>query len=480
MSSIKIATLTIAVTLALAGCAHRHPASDGSIAKENKVRRTRTTTATAANSDDAKLVFKSSGMPMQVMYWTSTAEQSCEAFQPVGRVFDSGRGVLLPGIARMTERLNKAVLKTETSRVRYLTPGQTIQIKGTSGSKDGEVTPGYSCGPIVTALTPEKGHSYVVDFDFQGTQSCSQHVTDVTDPDHSVAAGQVVTCGTLYQRADSADSKTNFLKSFHEQALEEARKKEATAASDSEKASAMQLEASALDSLGRSDEALSVINQALKLVIPSQSEDLIATKAGILFSLSRPQDALALLTPELEKTRAVAGGKPQAERAAALSTYTEGFITATFAHIQLEQWQDAIGTLADAESLSEGPRFYAYRGLLYRYIMSRAHAPSLANARLEQDATYYAEHDRTHYGALLRLWQGTDTATEAIKEADAVISGLSGTDRQDALAEKDFYMGAHAKFVEGNSGGGRALLKDLDRIAPYGSIEWIHGKRVLE
>jgi tetratricopeptide (TPR) repeat protein len=477
MNSIKITALTVAAALALAGCAHRPP-RDGAIAKKARVHRTRA--ATPVNPDDAKLVFKSSGMPMQVMYWTSTAEQSCEAFQPVGRVFDSGRRVLLPWIARMTEHVNKAVFKSVPSRVRYLTPGQTIQVKGTSGSKDGEVTPGYSCGPIVTAFTPEKGRSYVVDFDFQGTQSCSQRVTDVTDPEHPAPVGQVVTCGGLAKEAVLGATDKNFLKSFHEHALEVSRKTEAAAASDAQKALAMQLEASALDSLGRSDEALPVIDQALKLAAPSDSKDLIATKAGILFSLSKPQDALALLAPELEKTRTVADSKPKADRAAALSAYTEGFITATFAHIQLEQWQDAIATLADAESVAEGPRFYAYRGLLYRYIMSRAHNPSWANARLEQDATYYAEHDRSHYGALLRLWQGIDTVPEAIKEADAVISGLSGTDRQDALAEEDFYLGAYAKFVEGKPQGGHALLEELDRIAPYGSIEWIYGKRVLE
>lgn len=35
------------------------------------------------------------------------------------------------------------------------------------------------------------------------------------------------------------------------------------------------------------------------------------------------------------------------------------------------------------------------------------------------------------------------------------------------------------KFVKGDAAAGRAKLERLDRLAPYGSIEWIYGKRVL-
>jgi len=416
---------------------------------------------------------------MAMVYWKSTAEQACEGFERIGSVFYSGRDVLLPWIAHMTERMNKAIGHTEISRTIYVKPGVTVQVKGMSGSED-RTMPGYSCGPIVTAFTPEQGHSYLVDFNYQGTQSCSQRITDVTDSDSPTPIGQRVTCGTLAQIADVNGAKKNFLKSFHEQVLDESRKRAQAAKSDSDKAFAMQHEASALDSLGRSDEALTAIDQALKLVDPPRNKDLITTKAGILFSLNRPEAALTILAPELEKAREFAASKPPNERAGALATHTEGFITATFAHMQLEQWQEAIGTLADAESPLEGPSFYAYRSLVYRYIMSRAHDPSLANARLEHDAAYYAEHDRTHYGALLRMWQGTETSTQAIAEMAKVIGGLSGTDRQEARAEEFFYMAAHAKFVTGRPGGGELDFKSLDQLAPYGSIEWVYGKRIWD
>ncbi|TCW82798.1 hypothetical protein C5O80_16870 [Burkholderia sp. SRS-46] len=138
------------------------------------------------------------------------------------------------------------------------------------------------------------------------------------------------------------------------------------------------------------------------------------TRAKIFFSLNDPQAALDALAPGIDKTRRFASGKPEAERPVALSTFSEGFVTATFAHAQLGHWKAAIGTLADAHSPLEGPSFYAYRSVVYRYLMTRAHDPSLGNAKLEQDATYYATHDKSHYSALLRMWQGDATRAASL------------------------------------------------------------------
>jgi hypothetical protein len=257
--------------------------------------------------------------------------------------------------------------------------------------------------------------------------------------------------------------------------LKSAKVRAATAKSDQERAFALQDKAAALDSLGRSAEALVHINHALSLLDPAKSKDVIATKAGILFSLNDPQGALTVLEPELELTRRYANSRPAIERASALSTYTEGFVTATFAYIQLEQWQNAINALADAQSLPEGPSFYAYRSLVYRYIMARAKNPALLNTALEQHAAYYTAHDTSHYGALLRMYEGEDTTGEVMR----ILAATSGAEKEDAVAEALFYQGAFAKYVKGNAAEGRSKLDDLDRLAPYGSIEWIYGARVL-
>ncbi|KVX65066.1 hypothetical protein WT33_09280 [Burkholderia stagnalis] len=467
-----IAATTLASVLALSSCAHRpKPPRDPA----SRAARRPAVDAAAANPDRARLVFTTSGMPMVVSYSISSAIPACEGFERVGNVFDSGRAVLLPWIARMTEKTHKALMRAEISRERYVEPGVTLQVQGGSGVTDEPNPRDWSCGPIVTAFTPEKGRTYSVNFDFQGTASCSQRVTDITDPAHPVRVGRGLQCKIPPSRIALAGEQRNFLKTDHEQRLADALRNAAAATSAEDKANALQQQAAALDSLGRSNEALTAIDQALQLAGPSADTSMTVTRAKILFSLNNPQAALDALAPGIENARRFASGKPELERPVALSIFSEGFVTATFAHAQLGHWKDAIGTLADAHSPLEGPSFYAYRSLVYRYLMARAHDPLLANARLERDATYYATHDKSHYGALLRMWQGDDT----IHELSADIVRMVGTEAQEADSEVLFYRGAYMKFVKGDAATGRAMLQQLDSLAPYGSIEWISGKRVL-
>jgi hypothetical protein len=133
-------------------------------------------------------------------------------------------------------------------------------------------------------------------------------------------------------------------------------------------------------------------------------------------------------------------------------------------------------TLADAESPAEGPSFYAYKALVYRYIIARAKNPALVNPILDEMANFYAKHDAGHYGALLRMWSGED----ADKEISMIIDKMDGAEQQDALAESLFYRAAHQKFVKGNSQEALTMLNDMNTLAPYGSIEWIYGRRVLK
>lgn len=281
-----------------------------------------------------------------------------------------------------------------------------------------------------------------------------------------------IALGLGFMQANAAE---NFLKIYHENRIDEAKKYEESAVSAWDKAWAMKQEAAALDSLGRSDEALTVIDRALGMVDRSKSRDLIVTKAGILFHMNAPKASLELLEPEIEATRAYAEGQPAEQRVFALGNYTEGFVTATFAYMQLEQWPSAIKTLADAQAPLEGASFSAYKGLLYLYIMARAKDASLENHSLEQCATYYATHDKGHYGALLRMWRGEDT----IKELSRIIGKMDGVEQQEAFGEALFYGGVYAKFVNGSFAGGRGMLENLNRVAPYGSLEWIYGQRVL-
>lgn len=274
----------------------------------------------------------------------------------------------------------------------------------------------------------------------------------------------------------NAHAVENFLKIKHEQSLSEARSEEANAKKPLDKAFAMQKQAAALDSLGKSDEALRLIDKALSIPEVTNNKDVLVTKAAIQFSRNDPAAALSILEPLMQSTRKLADSDKPEMRIAYLSTLSQGFITATFCYLQLEKWSEAINTLADANSILEGPSFYAYRALVYRYAMARAKNPSLANARLEQDAVFHATRDKTHYGVLLRLWQGEEVS----KEFSSIASQLDGEEQQDAFAEGLFHFGAYVKFVKGDAQYAKGRLAFLEQIAPFGSIEWIYAKRVFQ
>lgn len=189
-SSKQTAAATLIAAFIVAGCASKQAGPQGT--HEQMSRINAAPTAFVPDPDHAKVVFTTSGMPMLAVFYTSTSETPCEGFQRVGTVFDSGRRVLLPGIARLTEKLNKAVLRAETSRTINVEPGVPVQLEGKFGD---ETDPhSDSCGPIVSLLTPEKGHVYHVNFDFNGRQSCSLGTVDVTDAEHPAPVHGFLNC----------------------------------------------------------------------------------------------------------------------------------------------------------------------------------------------------------------------------------------------------------------------------------------------
>ncbi|MBS0309120.1 MAG: hypothetical protein JSS58_09130 [Proteobacteria bacterium] len=128
-----------------------------------------------AKENDPKLVLKSTGMPMNVHYAvTSNEENPCENFEDVGVVRDSGRGTLLPWIARLTEKLNKVPLQLK-SRVSSSKP---IYVSGYGKWSDGASK--GSCGPIVTKFIPNESSTYLVEFVWEGMERCTSRVFDIT------------------------------------------------------------------------------------------------------------------------------------------------------------------------------------------------------------------------------------------------------------------------------------------------------------
>ena len=209
----------LAVGIALAGCAHRHHADADNEQSNNAVRVDKDAAAPPVNSDGAKVVFQSTGMPTLVTYSVSTSGKTCEGFDPVGRVFDSSRGVLLPWIAKLTEKTNKAVLRTEVSRTRDVQADVPLQIRGYSqwtASSDPKIIRQNSCGPVETTFVPKKGRTYLVKFAFLGGNQCEQRLSDITDAGDTPLAVQSVAqvmpkCGASAPVPDEAtfDAVTN-------------------------------------------------------------------------------------------------------------------------------------------------------------------------------------------------------------------------------------------------------------------------------
>lgn len=154
----QLCRASVAIVFVLSGCAVPTPRTY--TAKEN----------------DPKLIMKSTGMPMNVEYAINSSEVNCENFEYVGMVRDSGRGVLLPWIANLTERLNKVPTQLDS----MVPADKKVQIRSYWKWYDG--TSKGSCGPLVTTFTPHASGTYLVEFVWEGTASCTSRVFDITNP----------------------------------------------------------------------------------------------------------------------------------------------------------------------------------------------------------------------------------------------------------------------------------------------------------
>lgn len=289
---------------------------------------------------------------------------------------------------------------------------------------------------------------------------------------------KVISCvlaGALVLASNVSQAGENALKETHERQLKLAQILGQKELSDKNKADMLIMQAAALDSLERSQEALPLVEQALRIAAPEQQASFTVTKATIFFTQGRVADALTLLAPLLDsERRAAAAAKPD-ERAGRLAVHQSGFILAAFSSVELGDWKNALAYLADTESTSDEPEFPEYRALVYRYIMARANDASLANANIEKQAAYIEKNSKSHYGALLRMWQGANNLTELSR----LIALKDVEQQQDAFAESLFYIGAYTKYVKRDPALALNSLQQLNLIAPYGSMEWVHGKRVL-
>lgn len=172
----------LACTLALGACAYRNINPEAAAADERADGSS--DALRSVTQGTAKLVFRASGAGHATSYAVSTSGEACQGFQSVGNVAYSGRGVVLPWIARMNERTRSAVFKTQPFVEHDAVPGRSIQVRAVGNWQEtgGVFNRAGTCGPLVAKFTPVAGRAYLVEFVWRSDNSCSQVVTDSTDP----------------------------------------------------------------------------------------------------------------------------------------------------------------------------------------------------------------------------------------------------------------------------------------------------------
>lgn len=268
----------------------------------------------------------------------------------------------------------------------------------------------------------------------------------------------------------TSEARLNPLQQHHESQLMSAKRFADAAHSEEARALALRLEAAALDSLGRSEQALTVIDQASAL--SPEDWPTIRARAGILYSLGRTDETLRLLAPAMA---AALSPQPIESMPAGMEPAYD-VVPAVFALIEKGAWAKAVEILEHAVPDDDDPGYAAYRTLLYCYIKSRAGGDLPPNETFERQIKAYAGDTSSHYAVLVNLWSGQEFPDEPMVQPagwrDPVI-------RQDALAEFLFYGAAYAKYVAKDARPRQLFLTRLNRLKPYGNIEWIHAQRTF-
>jgi tetratricopeptide (TPR) repeat protein len=249
-----------------------------------------------------------------------------------------------------------------------------------------------------------------------------------------------------------------------------AERMERRATNDAELVRALKSKAASLDTPGQSQAALEAIDRARALTPEGEQQELLSTRASILFSLDRAPDALAILVPMLELEQPAAP-KPAS---ASENDLSHEYIVAAFCYMRLERWSDAVRALSRIQHSGPEGDLAAYAALTYAYIKVRA-SGSVADEWLDAQTKFSAAKHTGHYGALIHVWQGHFDSAELA----ASLKALKGAAQQDAFGEALFHRMAYVRYVERDPSATMALFERLNELAPYGNMEWIYAKQVL-
>lgn len=310
------------------------------------------------------------------------------------------------------------------------------------------------------------------DFANQGSAVLAEHAQSVVARRRGLA---LLLCALLISACAGKSTEVpkqaiNPLQGTNKLFLSLAERMEERATNDAELARALKSKAASLDTLGQSQAALETIDRALALTPEVEQQELLSTKASILFSLDRAPDALAILVPMLNLEHPAA---PK-QASAAEDDLSHEYIVAAFCYMRLERWPDAVRALSRIQPSGPEDDLAAYAALTYAYIKARAHG-AVADEWLDAQMEFSAAKHTGHYGALIRMWQGHFDSAELA----ASLKALKGTAQQDAVGEALFHRMAYVSYVERDPSAAKALFDGLNELAPYGNMEWIYAKQVL-
>lgn len=263
----------------------------------------------------------------------------------------------------------------------------------------------------------------------------------------------------------------NPLEAMAENLLSQSLAQRVVAITPEAKAEAWSNVAACLDALGRDDEALEAIDRSIRLA--SDPAVYRQTRVNILASMNRLDEALADGEPLVAQVR---------ERARSIGTvwalrpYRDALTYTGLVWLETGQWDKAIGTFADLASVSDADD-QAHLATMYLFALARSGGKAKLEASLDalvQRAEASAPDN--FRDALLLYWLGR----APLKRAEELLSNIArDTDRQDALAEIWFVAGARAKYLEHNETAVRHFRRQIDQLAPYGTIEWWLAKQEL-
>lgn len=181
--------LSVIFLFLLGGCAHPSSKSDAGDVSAN--RELPGKPESSPDAQHARLIFKTDGAGIPVIFKFSNSAEDCEGFERIGSVFHSGREVLTPWVAKMTEGLAK--LQGVAVERQKIVPSDTpVQIWTQS--------PTFN-RPLALRFTPKGAKVYLVlDLLLNNRGDHVQQVFDITDAQQQIAveAEHLSACTTIF------------------------------------------------------------------------------------------------------------------------------------------------------------------------------------------------------------------------------------------------------------------------------------------